>query len=317
MVLLSTILRAVKLRRRLTASLCIAVACACFACLVTAPTALAATPATAVAFANRSPTVGAAPAPIAATFLITPTALTVAKSGNGAGRIASAPIGIDCGADCTEFYDQGTPVTLTASADAGSTFAGWQGACTGAGAVCTVTINASTAVTALFTLNQYALTAAKAGNGLGKITSVPAGLDCGNDCAEFYPYGALITVNASADPSSTFAGWTGACTGNNPVCTVTVDAAKSVTAIFILNQYTFSVSKSGSGVGKVVSSPGGIDCGNACTASYPHGTTLTLTATVATGSTFAGWQGACSGLDSTCSVTIDGAKTTTALFSLN
>lgn len=317
MVLHSIFSRAVSVRQRATASLLMALTCAGFVLLLTGQTSMAASIATlAHKQADNSPP-ATAPISIVASALITQSSLTVTKVGNGAGRVASTPSGIDCGADCTEFYDQGAQVTLSASADPGSTFTGWQGACTGAGAVCTILVNAATDVTAVFTLNQYQVTAAKAGNGLGQLTSIPAGLACGSDCTEFYAYGALVTINASADPSSTFAGWIGACSGNTPVCTITIDTAKSVTAIFMLNQYAFTLNKSGGSVGKVVSTPGGIDCGNTCTASYPHSTALILTATAATGSTFAGWQGACSGMVTTCMVTMDAAKAATALFSLN
>ena len=34
----------------------------------------------------------------------------------GSGSVASAPLGISCGADCSESYDYGTSVTLTANA---------------------------------------------------------------------------------------------------------------------------------------------------------------------------------------------------------
>lgn len=317
MVLHSIFSRAVGVRQRATASLLMAITCAGFALLLTGQPSMAASIAALThKQADNSPP-ATAPISLTASALITQSSLTVTKVGNGAGRVASTPSGIECGADCTEFYDQGAQVTLSASADPGSTFTGWQGACTGAGTVCTILVNAATDVTAVFTLNQYQVTVAKAGNGLGQLTSIPAGLACGSDCTEFYAYGALVTINANADPSSTFAGWIGACSGNTPVCTITIDAAKNVTAIFMLNQYAFTLNKSGGGAGKVVSTPGGIDCGNACTASYPHGAALTLTATATTGSTFAGWQGACSGAVITCTVTIDAAKAATALFTLN
>ena len=88
---------------------------------------------------------------VTATFTLVTYTLTVAKAGTGSGTVTSSPAGINCGADCSEPYNSGTVVTLTPTAAAGSTFAGWSGACTGTGA-CQVTMNAAKSVTATFTL---------------------------------------------------------------------------------------------------------------------------------------------------------------------
>nr|MDP9490707.1 hypothetical protein [Actinomycetota bacterium] len=61
--------------------------------------------------------------------------------------------GIDCGADCTEEYEAGTSVTLTATAAAGSRFTAWAGSCSGNALTCTVAMDAAKAVTATFTRN--------------------------------------------------------------------------------------------------------------------------------------------------------------------
>ena len=74
------------------------------------------------------------------------------------------------------------------------------------------------------------------------------------------------------------------------------------------------VSRSGAGAGAVASSPSGIDCGLTCTGTFADGTTVVLTATPESGSSFAGWTGDCSGSASACTVTMDGAKTATARF---
>jgi hypothetical protein len=76
------------------------------------------------------------------------------------------------------------------------------------------------------------------------------------------------------------------------------------------------VSKAGNGAnyGTVTSSPGGISCGATCSTSFAYNTSVTLSASVNNGVTFAGWSGeGCSGTD-TCQVTMDQARGVTATF---
>jgi hypothetical protein len=75
--------------------------------------------------------------------------LTVTKAGIGTGTVTSSPAGINCGSDCNESYAIGTSVTLTAAPGAGSTFAGWSGACSGTGS-CAVSMTVARSVTATF-----------------------------------------------------------------------------------------------------------------------------------------------------------------------
>lgn len=76
--------------------------------------------------------------------------LSVSKTGNGGGTVTSSPSGIDCGGDCSNNYELGTQVTLTAAENATSVFTGWSGGgCSGI-APCTVTVNANTNVQANF-----------------------------------------------------------------------------------------------------------------------------------------------------------------------
>ena len=76
--------------------------------------------------------------------------------------------------------------------------------------------------------------------------------------------------------------------------------------------YSLTVTKAGTGTGTVAG--GAINCGSTCSAAnLASGTTVTLTATPATGSTFAGWSGACVGTGS-CIVTLTASQTVTATF---
>src|SRR5215475_6737024 len=77
---------------------------------------------------------------------------------------------------------------------------------------------------------------------------------------------------------------------------------------------TLSVAPTGTGSGVVISTQAGILCGTTCSATYGSGTGVTLTATPATGSTFAGWSGGgCTGTG-TCTVTVTAPTTVTATF---
>jgi hypothetical protein len=75
--------------------------------------------------------------------------LSVERIGSGAGTVTSSPTGIDCGAACSGTYAAGSIVTLSASPASGSSFAGWGGDCSGAGA-CTLTMSAARSVQAEF-----------------------------------------------------------------------------------------------------------------------------------------------------------------------
>jgi hypothetical protein len=98
--------------------------------------------------------------------------------------------------------------------------------------------------------------------------------------------------------------------------TVITDQDCAVSASFssaVASQYTLSVSKTGSGLGWVVSDLVGIDCGGSCSASYPVGTAVTLTANSGGNTQFLGWSGACSGTG-TCTVTLNAATSVAARF---
>lgn len=87
-----------------------------------------------------------------------------------------------------------------------------------------------------------------------------------------------------------------------------------------LNQLTVTVAGSGSGQ-VTLSTPGasGSTCGTAsstsCVARYSTSELVTMGATPATGSVFAGWSGACTGTGA-CVLAMSGSRNVTATFNL-
>ena len=156
----------------------------------------------------------------------------------------------------------------------------------------------------------YSLTVSRVGTGSGTVTSNPAGISCGTDCSESYASGTVVTVTATPAAGSVFAGWSGTGCASG---TVTLNASTACTATFNLaappSSYTLTVVTSGGGT--VASNPAGISCGTDCSESYASGTVVTLTATPASGWTFAGWSG--TGCASG-TVTLNASTTCTATF---
>jgi ABC-type phosphate transport system substrate-binding protein len=258
------------------------------------------------------------PAPVERTFTVgTPAKpkfkLKVAKSGTGTGTVSSTPSGINCDPTCEAEFDEGTEVTLSQSADPGSEFKGWSGACSGTGA-CKVTMSAAKSVGAEFALEKHLLSVSETGSGTGKVTSSPGGIDCGTTCSASFDHNVEVTLTPSADPGSEFKGWSGACSGTG-ACKVTMSAAKSVGAEFVAtSSFLLTVKKAGSGYGPVTSSPAGIDCHTTCAASFSGGSTVTLSGEPGPGSKLA-WSG-CDAIvgANECKVTMSGAREVVATF---
>ncbi len=159
---------------------------------------------------------------------------------------------------------------------------------------------------------QFPLTVNLAGAGKGAVVSSPAGIDCPTSCAVSLPTDSSVMLTATPAAGSLFVGWTGSCTGTGP-CTVTMDTARSVTAMFA-PAVTLGVVRSGPGSGTVTGPT--IACGSSCAATFAAGTSVTLTATAAAGSFFVGWTGGgCAGTG-TCTLTLTSSTTVTATFGL-
>jgi YVTN family beta-propeller protein len=268
-------------------------------------------------------TIAVGSGPFAFGSFIGPPTLTVAEAGTGSGQVTSSPANINCSTSsnaCAAMFPDGTPVTLTASAAAGSALTGWSGGGCGGTGTCLITPTSDTTVTATFNqIPSFMLSVTPAGAGSGTVTSSPSGINCGAACNASYQSGTQVTLTASAANGSTFAGWSGGgCSGTN-TCVVTLSQAQSVTATFTLNPASeiLSVTANGTGSGAVTSAPSGINCGATCQASFNQGTQITLSAIPSAGSTFAGWSGGgCSGIVS-CTLTLNSAATVTAGFVAN
>ena len=175
---------------------------------------------------------------VTATFNAVPSILTVNKAGTGTGTVTSSPSGINCGTTCSAASAQfptGSTVTLTATASAGSVFAGWSGGgCAGTGTCTTVMATSQTVVATFNAVPMVTLTVTKlGGTGTGTVVSSPSGINCGNDCNQSFAQGTVVTLTANPSGNSDFVQWSGGCTGAGS-CMVTMNANTTVNAQFNL-----------------------------------------------------------------------------------
>ena len=192
-------------------------------------------------------------------------------------------------------YNHGSSVTLTATANTGSTFNGWYKGNQQVSANAQYTFNAteSATYTANFTLNEYTITTNTSGNGSGTVSG-----------GGQHKYGTKPTLTASANTGSTFTKW------NDGVETasrqIEVTKNDTYTAIFTLNKYTITTNTSGNGT---------VTAGG----TYDYETPITLTATAGTGSSFSKWQK--DGVDiaggASIDITVEAEATYTAVFTVN
>jgi hypothetical protein len=154
-------------------------------------------------------------------------------------------------------------------------------------------------------------------------TNYGLAMNCsGSSCTEIYtPPGSSVELNAAAAPGSVFAGWSGGpCTDTGP-CSFQIFQNTTVTATFTKSNTVgldvavlYDDSGGGAGGAQITSSPAGIMCGyyRDCSETYPPGTPVTLTIELGSDTELAGWSGACTGTELTCTITMDGNKTATA-----
>jgi hypothetical protein len=165
----------------------------------------------------------------------------------GSGEVSGG--GISCGNGstvCSASETIGSTVTLTATPSSAATFSNWGGACSGAKPTCSVTMSANRSVTATFSGGTSAKSQLSV-RVMGKGAVKGPGIDCGSGhttCSAGVTDGSTVTLTATPVRGGRFLGWSGACTGAKPACTLVVKNALSVTARFSGTGTTAAVLKS-------------------------------------------------------------------------
>jgi FG-GAP-like repeat/Divergent InlB B-repeat domain/FG-GAP repeat len=240
------------------------------------------------------------------------------KVGRGSGTVTAMNGELSCGFACTVYLPLGWNLSLAAAASPGSVFKGWEDSfyqgCSGA-LLCGFQVTASRIINARFEVPTK-LTVVQTGAGTGSVNSSLVNgtqINCPSVCSADFDLDTTIVLNASAGFGSVFTGWSGGGCSGEASCTVTMNAAKTVQANFVLGYILSVTTDQVYGAGKVVSTPAGIDCGLTCRAVISPGGSVTLTAIANPGSLFVGWSGSCSGT-APCIVTMNQPRSVRAAF---
>ena len=155
----------------------------------------------------------------------------------------------------------------------------------------------------------YTLSVYKSGS--GTVTSGDNNINCGSVCSYNYVGGTQVTLTPTPSSGWAFAYWSGCDNVNNNVCTVTMNSAHNVTAVFTPT-YQLTVLRTGNGT--VTSNDGYINCGSTCSHLYWNGTVVVLTASPDPNWVFASWSGCDKVNGNVCTVTMNSVRTVTASF---
>lgn len=245
-----------------------------------------------------------------------PTKLAVEQTGAGSGSVNSNFVNntqINCPSLCSADFDVDTTIVLTATASYGSVFTGWSGGGCSGEAPCTLTMSAAKTVQANFVPGYVLSVITDQTYGAGKVTSNPAGIDCGATCRAVVSPGGSVTLTAIPEAGSLFVGWSGDACAGTASCSVLMNQPRSVKAAFVSAPRRISVSRAGNGDGVVTSTNGTIVCGNACDANFSPAVGIELIAVPVRGSSFVGWSGDCVGLGN-CIIAQNKDVAVTAIF---
>jgi len=220
--------------------------------------------------------------------------LTVTATPSNGGTVARSPNQAS--------YAPGTVVTLTATPAANYVFTRWAGDVNGTDNPATVTMSANRSVSAVFTSTtpMYALSVTVSPSIGGSVAKSPL--------QDEYAPGTAVTLTATPASGYAFTRWEGDLTGTANPAAVTMDAAKSVVAVFsATTQYVLTVAVSPSGGGTVTRSPD--------QAQYDPATVVILTATPASGYAFTRWDGGLTGTSNPITIAMTSNRSVTAVFS--
>ncbi|MFN8223341.1 MAG: hypothetical protein U0R50_08885 [Gaiellales bacterium] len=149
--------------------------------------------------------------------------------------------------------------------------------------------------------------------GPGNVTSLVPGVDCTTSCETDWEAGSIVDLEATPDPGQRLIRWTGACSGTGE-CSVPLDAAKSVGAVFAKLAYRLTVSVKGRG-SVAIGSSGFVPCRSRCSSSQTSYRTLALKAKADKGWKLVRWTGVCRGKAAVCRVPMSADTSVGAVFS--
>ena len=199
-------------------------------------------------------------------------------------------------------YDSGDVATVTAIPSAEYVFQSWSGSASGSLPSTTVTMDSDKVVVANFVKKKYALTINVEGEGsvTEKVIKVGAATD--------YNSGTVVELTAVPEGEWLFVEWTADLTGSENPKEITIDKAKTVTAVFVKKQYPLTIEIEGEGTvsEKVIKQGLATD--------YNSGTIVELTAEPTGDWEFVEWSGDITSTENPTQITIDGPKTVKVKF---
>ncbi|HUQ91665.1 MAG TPA: S-layer homology domain-containing protein, partial [Bryobacteraceae bacterium] len=228
--------------------------------------------------------------------------LTTAITPLNGGTLSVSPASAD------GYYSSGSTVTLTAAAASGWQFSSWTGSASAAANPLFLTIDAPKTVTASFQQASAGTTIQTSPSGLRIFVD---GLQYTAPASFTWTAGSVHTIDAGSTLQTgsaryTFSNWSDGGSRSHQVTAQT--GASTYTATFTAS-YLLLTSVSPASTGSVSAAPSSVD------GYYAAGATVQLQAAAASGYQFGTWTGDAAGLNAATSVTMNGPRSATAVFS--